>query len=63
MPLGAVIGLEQTLFNVSENIDAVELCVNISFPRIDCPITFPFNISLVTQDGTAGTNSHDNCKR
>ena len=51
---GAVIGLEQTLINVPEDIDVVELCVNVSFPAIDCPITFPFNIRLVTYDGTAG---------
>ena len=47
-------GLEQTSFQVMENVGAVELCVNVSFPTIDCPIAFPFDVILSTADGTAG---------
>ena len=32
----------------------VELCVVVYEPNINCPIEFPFNVSLSTADGTAG---------
>ena len=32
----------------------VELCVNVSSPIIECPITFPFQVSLTTRGRTAG---------
>ena len=51
---GATVGLEQTFFRVAENEGYVELCANVSFPEITCPIEFPFNVSLSTADGTAG---------
>ena len=49
----AVVGLEQTLYRVSENVGLVELCVNVSFPITDCPIAFPFQVNLTTHSGTA----------
>ena len=51
---GATVGLEQTFFRVAENEGYIELCANVSFPEISCPIEFPFNVSLSTADGTAG---------
>ena len=53
--IGAVVGLEQTFFRVSEGVGVVELCANVSFPVIDCPIAFPFDVQLSTFNGTAGT--------
>ena len=53
--IGAVVGLEQTFFRVSEGVGVVELCANVSFPAIDCPIAFPFDVQLSTFDGSAGT--------
>ena len=50
----AVVGLEQTLYMVSEDVGLVELCVNVSFPIIECPIAFPFQVNLTTYSGTAG---------
>ena len=47
-------GLERTSFLVMENVGVVEVCVNVSFPVIDCPIAFPFEVILSTDDGTAG---------
>ena len=43
--VGAVVGLEQTFFSVSEDVGVVELCANVSFPVIDCPIKFPFEVN------------------
>ena len=54
---GAVVGLESILFHVSEGVGVVLLCANISFPAIDCPIAFPFEVQLSTRDGSAGTVS------
>ena len=51
--LGAVVGLEQTFFRVSEGIGVVEICANVSFPDVECPIKFPFKVNLSTSDGTA----------
>ena len=41
----------------------VELCANVSFPVIDCPIKFPFEVQLSTCDGTASTASFTVCMR
>ena len=45
----AVVGLEETFFNVSENVSTVELCAIIYMPNgtVNCPIAFPFTVSLV----------------
>ena len=51
---GATVSLEQTFFRVAENEGYIELCANVSFPAITCPIEFPFDVSLSTADGTAG---------
>ena len=61
--VGAVVGLEQTFFRVSGDVGVVELCANVSFPVIDCPIKFPFEVQLSTCDGTASTASFAVCMR
>ena len=53
IPPVAVVGLEQTFFRVSASVGVVELCANVSFPVVDCPIKFPFEVNLSTRDGTA----------
>ena len=32
----------------------IELCAIVFYPDIMCPIKFPFNVQLLTADGTAG---------
>ena len=61
--VGAVVCLEQTFFRVSGDVGVVELCANVSFPVIDCPIKFRFEIQLSTCDGTASTASFTVCMR
>ena len=51
---GAVVGMEQTFFSVSEDVGYIELCAIVSFPDITCPIEFTFEVELLTADGTAG---------
>ena len=48
-------GLERTIFTVSEDVGVVELCARVFEPDIDCPIEFAFNIILSSTDRTAGT--------
>ena len=48
-------GLERTIFTVSEDVGVVELCARVFEPDIDCPIEFPFNVILSSTDRTAGT--------
>ena len=46
-------GLEKTAYNVSEDVDEVEVCAvvqNVS----SCYIPFQFSISMSTVDGSAG---------
>ena len=52
----AVVGLDETFFNVSEDVVTVELCAIIYIPNgtVNCPIAFPFTVSLSTSDFTAG---------
>ena len=50
----AVVGLEKTMYSVSEDVGVVEVCAIVYSPTIDCPIAFPFNVSLSTSDRTAG---------
>jgi hypothetical protein len=49
----AVVGLEQTIFTVPEDVGVVELCAIVYEPNCTCPIAFPFNVSLSTWDDTA----------
>ena len=50
----AVVGLERTFYQVSEDVGVVEVCAVVRNPTIVCPIAFPFNISFSTADTTAG---------
>ena len=47
-------GLERTIFTVSEDVGVVELCARVFEPDIVCPIEFPFSVILSTADRTAG---------
>ena len=49
-------GLERTLYQVSEDDGVVEVCAIVYEPNgnLDCPITFPFEVSLSTGDDSAG---------
>ena len=45
-------GLERTLYQVFEDVGVVEVCAVVHTPRGNCPITFPFEVLLSTEDGT-----------
>ena len=47
-------GLERTVYSVSEHVGAVEVCAIVYSPTIDCPIVFSFNVSLSSSDSSAG---------
>ena len=57
-----MVDLEQTIRIVSEDVGVVELCAVVYEPDIECPIKFPFDVSLSTRDDTAGKRDvHANC--
>ena len=58
LPAVAVVGLEETDYNVSESDGAVELCAVVYIPDgfFDCPITLSFSVSLSTSGGSAGNS-------
>ena len=49
-------GLERTIYSVSESVGAVDVCTTVSQPAssVDCPIAFPFTIDFFTTDDSAG---------
>ena len=58
----AVVGLEETVYNVSEGVGAVELCAVVFIPTIDedCPISFQFEVNLLSNNGSAGITVYVN---
>ena len=48
-------GLDETVSCVLEDVGTVEVCVSVKSPIKDCPVDYPFNVSLSTSDGSAGT--------
>ena len=49
-----VVGFERRTYTVNEEDGQVELCVNITVPRQQDIGTFTFNLTVETQNGTAG---------
>ena len=50
---GAVVGLERTFYNASEDVGVLEVCAIVYSPNIECPIEFAFNANLSTSDGSS----------
>ena len=52
----AVVGLERTIYQVSEGDVVVEVCAVVYSPdgNVSCPIAFAFNVSLLMTDDSAG---------
>ena len=49
-----MIGLETTSYSVDEDDGEVEVCANTTSSK-SCPFSFAFNVTLSTEDDTAGT--------
>ena len=49
-----VVGFERSIYTVGEEDGQVELCVNITVPRQQDIGTVTFNLTVETQDGSAG---------
>ena len=50
------------MYNVSEGVGAVELCAVVFIPTIDedCPISFQFEVNLLSNNGSAGITVYVN---
>ena len=53
----AVVGLERPVYNVSESVHFVEICIIVTIPVTSCPIPDPFTVTLSSSDDSAGTSS------
>ena len=53
-PAAAAVVLERTFYQVSEDVNVVEVCAIMKSPVIGCPIVFPIDIILRTVDNSAG---------
>ena len=51
---GAIVGLERTHYNVSEENGTVEVCAIIRRPHIECPVEKTFMMRISSADGSAG---------
>ena len=49
-----VVGFESHLYTVGEQDGLLELCVNVTVPRQQDIGTVTFNLTVETQDGSAG---------
>jgi hypothetical protein len=49
----AIVGIEETLYSVSEDVNTVELCAVIYSPVNSCPIEFPISVVFATADLSA----------
>ena len=51
----AWVGLERSNHQVTEGVGVVEVCAIVYSPKHECPIAFPFDVSLSTYNYIAGT--------
>ena len=56
--IAVVVGFERSTYIVDEGDGQVELCVNITVPRRQDIGTVTFNLSVETQDGSAGITNN-----
>ena len=54
VPTAVVVGFERRIYTVDEGDGQVELCVNLTVPRRQDIGTVTFNLTVETQDGSAG---------
>ena len=50
----AIVGLNRTFYQVSEDAGVIEVCAIVYSPKVDCPIEFLFDINLIITNGSAG---------
>ena len=50
----AIVSLERTFYQASEDVGTVEVCASVLSPVIDCPIEFPFDVRLTITNDSAG---------
>ena len=50
------VGLNAINYYVTEDSGVVTVCVEVIEPKIDFPVSFPFNVKIQTFDDTAGTH-------
>ena len=50
----AVVGLEKTFYELSEDVNMVTVCAIVYIPDIICPIQFDFNVTLSISDESTG---------
>ena len=56
-PPVAMVGLQQTVYQVDEDAGSIEVCVEIQTTSQECIFPYPFGINFTTSDitGTANT--------
>ena len=57
----AVVGLETSVYSVTEDDGVVEVCAVVLSPIMECPIDFAFTVILSTSDDSAGIRKLVTC--
>ena len=50
----AIVGLEESFYQVSEDVGVVTVCTVVNSTGISCPIEYSFEVELSTKNGSAG---------
>ena len=54
IPPVAVVHLKDTVYRVREDAGVVRICIVVTKPNVECPVTFPFDIHFYTSADSAG---------
>ena len=50
----AIVGLEESFYQISEDVGVVKVCTVVNNASLSCPIDYSFEVELSTKDGSAG---------
>ena len=50
----SVVSLQYSIYQATESVGMVEVCVHVESPTVSCPITTSFSVQISTTDNTAG---------
>ena len=53
----AVVHLKDTVYRVREDEGVVRVCIVVTKPNVECPVTFPFDIHFYTSADSAGMSN------
>ena len=53
LPVVAIVTFDRTEYIVQETSSSLTVCARVISPRVSCPVTIPFSLTLIVSDNTA----------